>query len=37
MRWLFVFLSLVLLTAAAPVRDWSATTTRLPSPSFDER
>ena len=31
MRWLFVFLSLVLLTAAAPVRDWSATTTRLPS------
>jgi protein-disulfide isomerase len=31
MRWLFAFLSLVLLTAAAPVRDWSATTTRLPS------
>ncbi|TPG15471.1 thioredoxin domain-containing protein [Sphingomonas oligophenolica] len=31
MRWLFAFLSVILLTAAAPPRDWSATTTRLPN------
>lgn len=31
MRWLFAFLSVFLLTAAAPSRDWSAVTTRLPS------
>jgi len=31
MRWLFALLGLMLLTAAAPGRDWSTTTTRLPS------
>jgi len=31
MRLLFAFLSMLLLTAAAPTRDWSAVVTRLPS------